>query len=424
VIRSDWLGDAASAALALVLGLMVWLVAQASAQPMDEVTLPAPGSVLLALELRDVPDGLAAFDPSVTRARVRLRGVPSGLATVREDDLSAWADLHDVVASPGRVRVAVHAACDGCVGTGVRVVRVIPAEITVRVEEATTKEVSVRAELTDGALAACREVDAEVQPAAVVLRGAASVIEQVSGVVARVSAIGSDTAEPSVAGVPVVAVDREGNEVTAVEAVPSSVSVGLGIVDRDTCAEVSVRPVYNEPPSGYYVAEISVSPRRVELRGDPDTLDEIRLEGVVLTEVIDISDSRQQMTTAAPLDLPTGVMPVGAHDTVTVTIGVSPFPGTRSVDLAVATVGVSAGLKVAAVSPAAVQVLLSGPLPALNELDPSALRATLDVTGLGPGAHRVRPRISLPTGIRARSTTPPDVDVRLEARGSRSGGGG
>ena len=167
-----------------------------------------------------------------------------------------------------------------------------------------------------------------------------------------------------------------------------------------------------------------MSPSRVELRGEPDTLDEIRLEGVVLTEVIDISDSRQQMTTAAPLDLPTGVMPVGPHDTVTVTLGVSPFPGTRSVDLAVATVGVSAGLKVAAVSPAAVQVLLSGPLPALNELDPSALRATLDVTGLGPGAHRVRPRISLPTGIRARSTTPADVDVRLEAMGSRSGGGG
>jgi hypothetical protein len=64
---------------------------------------------------------------------------------------------------------------------------------------------------------------------------------------------------------------------------------------------------------------------------------------------------------------------------------------------------------------------VSGPLPELDNLDVTALRATVDVTGLGAGTHRLRPGLELPSGLRIRSIAPAEVDVRLVSGQSESG---
>jgi YbbR domain-containing protein len=259
----------------------------------------------------------------------------------------------------------------------------------------------------------CRGVEASFEPATVTVSGTRSRVALVRRVVAEVSD-GNGAADDVTAGtVGVRPLTAEGVPVEDVVVVPSSVTAAITFVQLDTCADVAVLPVYTEPPSGYYVAGIDVSPDHIQLRGEPDRLAAYRLDAVVSTQAIDLSESRESVVRLTALDLPADLETVGAADGVTVTIRVSPVPGTRSIELPLEARDVSDGLAVESLSPSRVAVLLSGPMPILEGLDDAALRGLVSTLGLGAGTHRLAPRIELPPGIRVRSIAPSEVEVRL-----------
>jgi YbbR domain-containing protein len=270
--------------------------------------------------------------------------------------------------------------------------------------------------LIEGADAAeaCRGAAATFEPATVMVSGASSRVDAVAHAsVADPGTGGASGSRVELDSVPVLAVNEAGEPVSNVTVAPETVQAVVEVIELETCAQVAVLPVYNDPPAGYYVAGIEVEPDHIQLRGDPARLAAVREESVVLTGLIDISNSRSTVETRAQLDLPADVEPVDASEGVTVTILVSPFPGTRLIEVPVDTVGIPTGLAVDGVSPSRIQVLVSGPLPELDNLDVTALRGTVDVTGLAAGTHRLRPGLDLPAGLRVRSIAPAEVDVRL-----------
>ena len=60
-------------------------------------------------------------------------------------------------------------------------------------------------------------------------------------------------------------------------------------------------------------------------------------------------------------------------------------------------------------------VLLSGPLPVLNQVnaDIKLVRVLADVTGLEPGSHEVTPTLIVPEGLRS-TVVPSTIQVRIE----------
>jgi YbbR domain-containing protein len=66
-------------------------------------------------------------------------------------------------------------------------------------------------------------------------------------------------------------------------------------------------------------------------------------------------------------------------------------------------------------SPASVDVLLSGPLPVLNQVnaDPKLVRVVVDVTELGPGTFDLTPTLIVPEALKA-TVVPGTVQIRLE----------
>jgi hypothetical protein len=58
---------------------------------------------------------------------------------------------------------------------------------------------------------------------------------------------------------------------------------------------------------------------------------------------------------------------------------------------------------------------LSGPIPALEGLNPDDIFAILDLSGLLPGTHVVTPRIALPVGITEGGVLPETVEVVITA---------
>jgi hypothetical protein len=63
-----------------------------------------------------------------------------------------------------------------------------------------------------------------------------------------------------------------------------------------------------------------------------------------------------------------------------------------------------------------VDVILSGPLPALQELQPDDVQVILDLFGLGTGTHKVTPQVILPEGLglEVKSIVPDIVEVTIE----------
>ena len=60
-----------------------------------------------------------------------------------------------------------------------------------------------------------------------------------------------------------------------------------------------------------------------------------------------------------------------------------------------------------------VAVIVRGTVSALDALDPASLTPVLDVTGLGPGDHLVRPTLTLPAGVTQVTISPISVTVTI-----------
>jgi hypothetical protein len=65
-----------------------------------------------------------------------------------------------------------------------------------------------------------------------------------------------------------------------------------------------------------------------------------------------------------------------------------------------------------------VEVILSGPQPMLESLEPDDMFVILDLSGLLPGSHVVRPTVVLPPGIRREGILPETVEVVITADAS------
>ena len=60
-----------------------------------------------------------------------------------------------------------------------------------------------------------------------------------------------------------------------------------------------------------------------------------------------------------------------------------------------------------------VEVILSGPLPLLDTLEPDDVRVVLDLFGLTAGTHQIEPQIVVPEGVTAQSINPATVQVEI-----------
>jgi YbbR domain-containing protein len=66
------------------------------------------------------------------------------------------------------------------------------------------------------------------------------------------------------------------------------------------------------------------------------------------------------------------------------------------------------------ISPAQVDVLITGPLPLLNNLKPGGIRVSIDLTGLDLGTHQVTPVVDLlPSQVKVASINPVNVEVTI-----------
>jgi YbbR domain-containing protein len=208
-----------------------------------------------------------------------------------------------------------------------------------------------------------------------------------------------------------------GNKVQGLTLSPLTVTVSVAIERQVGYRDVTVRAVtQGAPAAGYWISNISVEPALVTVYGQQSVIES--LPGYLDTQPIDLQDATRDAIKRVALALPEGVLVLGegaGKEGILVQISIEPLLGGQTVRRELEIQNLRAGLTASA-SLTHVDIILSGPLPALQELKPEDVQAILDLFGLPPGIHKVTPKVILPEGLglEVKSIVPDIVEVTIE----------
>jgi len=163
--------------------------------------------------------------------------------------------------------------------------------------------------------------------------------------------------------------------------------------------------------NGYRLTNIFVSPVGVVVfSSNPELVN--NLPGYVETQPIDLSGKEDDFETLLELNLPSGIEVVG-DPKVLVQVSIAAIESSLAISLPVEVINLAPGLE-AVSSPATVNVILSGPVPVLNTLGPTDVRAVVDLTGYEAGVYQLIPQINiLPERVEKVSILPASVEITI-----------
>ena len=391
--------------MSFLLAIAVWVSAVLSEDP-NEVRLYPQAVKVEAVGL--APDLLVVSGlPAVVR--VSLRAPRSLWMQIIDDPASVRAQVNLSNVQPGVYTVPVQ------VSVAYRpseVVSVTPPRLEIAIDRQASKtmtvELNTRGEVAVGYYAAAPLV----QPYTVEVSGPESAVKQVSAVRAEVSIEGArETIKKEVA---LVAVNAEGKPVSGVKLSPSRATVTVAVRQLGGYRDVAVKVhLMGRIANGYRITNVTVSPPVVTVFSqEPQKVRD--LPGFVETEPLDISGATDDIDARLKLVLPEGISLVG-EDTVLVQVSIAAIETSVTMSLPVEVTGLSADLEVKELSPQLVDVILSGPLPVLESLQPSAVRVTVDVTDLAAGTYQLKPAVEvLNPQVQVESFLPVTVEVTLQ----------
>lgn len=400
--------------LALGLAFSLWLYVSVRENPNETTSYQG-----VPVEIENLAAGLVRVDrnglpstalPTIT---IRAEGSQTAMESLRQTDIRAFADLTGLTAGELSVPVNVVTTRSGLARL---TFTADPSLLAFRIEQEITRTVPLTVEVTGEVPFSFeqRAPQASVggQPVtSATVRGPESRVSQVTAVraTADVNRLTGNYDSPR----PLEPLDASGSLVAGVSVTPATVNLLVPIISSIGIKRVPIVPqTSGRPASGNLVTDIAVSPEFVTLTGSSGPLETVLR---VTTAPVDISGASGTITRTADLIIPLGVALLDTQpNTVEVRITTRPInqPFTVSLPVEVVATNIPAGL-LASVSPAIVQVELSGSAGQISTLTGATLQGTVDVSGLGPGSSAVTPTFNLPQGVTL--TNQPQVTITLRA---------
>ena len=397
-----------SLAWALILGLSVWIAAVTAADPDEVRTMASP--VALEVVGQDPSLVTTAELPKEVRLTVRAPQSVWDQLAASPDSVRAILDLSGVEAGEHRVSPQIQIEARPA-----RVVTVNPAAFSIRLEPLESRSLALQTTLSGQTAVGYQAGELKLEPQEVAVSGPAS----------RVSLATQARVVVSLAGIresidqdyPVEVLDQNNTVVPGVTIQPAAVHVTMPVIRQGGFRDMAVKVVVRgQVEAGYRLDSISVFPPVVTVySSDADLVS--RLPGVVETQPLELNSASSNLNLRVPLVLPGGVSVVG-QQTVLIQAGISPIQSSftlngQQVDIK----GLPDGME-AHVSPATVDVILSGPIPILDTLRPQDVQVIVDVTNLAPGSYQLTPTVQiLASNVDVESVNPGAVEVVLQLKG-------
>lgn len=397
-----WLIDNLSTfALAFILALFVWIVAIREVNPIVEEPFQGPVPITMVNQ----PPGSQITNNPVSAIEVVVRGPRQEIDSLTVDDFRAVIDLSTVPF--GGVRVPVKVVVDNPLVT---LVSQDTDQIYVELEEFRRLSLSVVPTIVGVPALGHVSGAPQVEPDTVTVEGPASVVDQVSAAMVRVSIEGErGTVRESVS---VRLRDANNRSVLGAEPVPPEVWVTIPITKSDEYAELLVTlNLTGTVATGYRLADFSVDPQKVTIFGSPEVVAE--LPGYISTEMVDISEAETDITQRVGLQVPDGVTLIDVKSVV-VDIDVEPVLTTSTFPWRPEIIGPDPGLT-ATVLPPTLNVSVIGPLALIDAFDPETdLSLTVNLNGLAAGSYQIEPdALSNLLGVEVDAILPAAVLVEI-----------
>jgi YbbR domain-containing protein len=388
------------ASLSIVLAFTMWIFVTDTQDPTRSGVLPFE----LPVEAVNVPGDLALAGSPVN-VRVRVEIAEDEWNSLSPADFESTVDLDGLQAGTYDLEVRVQTQT----GRGdLRVTEVNPETVPVELKSLFSKSVPVSVNVEEtpplGYEASIPEPDADT----VLVTGTQDRVTLVTQAVAGLNLSGRT--EDIMQAIRLEARDTRGFLVEGVTLEPSVINVMVKIEQTEFSRVLTISPsVVGSPAAGYDVVSISADPAVATVFGPQSFVGEA---ATIRTQPVDITGADEDVVLTVSLDLPADVSVSGAT-TVTVTIGIEPAEGRRTMGVTAVIVGLDAGLSVSG-APPFVEVVLLGELPTLQGLLPNDIAATINLAGLGAGEHEATVSVSAPADAEVVSVAPETTTITLE----------
>jgi YbbR domain-containing protein len=399
-----WLvGNLSTLVLAFALAVVVWVSSVVSDNPNIECETPNAVDLEIigqdpALELLgELPDRveIQLFAPLSVCEELQA----TGIGTAKIDLSGVTSGQHTVPIEPPLIDMEP-----------VRIVDYTPREVNLQLEQIVSETFVINLQVTGEVGLGFQAAPAVLDAYQVTVSGPRTQVDQVVQVQASLDLSGAR--ESVQRTVSLQALNEAGQPVPEVSVAPSRVLVTQPIVQLGRYRELAVQvKTTGQWASGYRLTSISVSPPTVTVFSEePDRVNE--LPGFVETEAIDLEGANDDITENVRLSLPEGVSLVG-RETVFVQVSIAAIEDNLIVALPIEVIGLSPELQVE-ISPEAVDVILFGPLPVLENLTSANVRVVVDLTGLTVGVWQVEPLVDiLPARVEEQGINPSVVEVNI-----------
>lgn len=355
----------------------------------------------VVLQVEGLPEDTTLAAPLPRTVSVDYEAAESQLPSIGISTFQAVISLTQVSTGVTRVPVAVTTT-----SAQVNVLGAVPAELDVSVAAIISKTLPVTVRVQDAdTLSTAYEISGQAvaRPAELSISGPEPSVNRVTTAETTISVANATSTVRDLQ--PVAALDEEGAVVSDVVLEPAEVEVTVVIRRRINARDVGVRAVTTgSPPEGFWLSGLTVAPASVTIQGNPATIAE--MGSFVDTVPVDLSEAVAELVVAAPLDIPADVQALDSSGEALTTVTVTALIAPRSGDLlTVRPVEIvnDRGDMTITLNPPDVELLLSGPLPTLNqiELEPSLVRVLIDARDLSPNrTAEVTPIVIAPEGIR------------------------
>ena len=391
-------------AIAFTLAVIVWISAVTASDPDVEKNFP----VEVPIEIIGQDPGLVPMGELAGSMNLTLKAPQSIFDQLVENPelIRVYADLSGLGAGAHEIPLQVQIDA-----RPVQVIESNPSSLSVTLEPLTTKIMDVQLQLIGEPAVGYQLGDPSINPNEVVISGPQSLVDEIVEV--RTQTNVSNARQDVDASFPLVPVNSKQQTVTGVNLNPGFVQIRVPIAQQGGYRDLAVKVmVTGQVASGYRLSNISVSPPVITTySSDPNLV--LTLPGFVETLPFDLNNADSNIETRLALVLPAGVSVVGEQN-VLVQAAVSPILSSVTIaDKAVELIGLNSRFS-AQISPPAVDVILSGPLPLLDKLTPEDVRVLLDLTGLGIGTHQMEPKVEiLIPDIEVESINPLAIEVTI-----------
>lgn len=387
------------AVLALLLSMALWVLVVNDQNP-ERIDTP---DIAIPVEVTRVPSGLVLMN-SLEPVRFRIRAPKDRWTGLRASSFRAYVDLSRLGPGIQAIPILVDAS-----DPLVRVLETIPSTASVRLEEILERSVPVKVNLVGNVPFGYVYGSPRVDPEVVVVSGPASLIQSIETASVEVRLEGI-TVEINAAFHP-TPLDSTGGTVRNVRLTPQAVKVRLPVEQQVSYKQVAVRAaIAGAVAPGYWMESVAVEPSSVTVVGDSKVLGKINY---LDTGVLNVNGASGNLVQDVRIITPEGVSMV-QQQTVRVRVAVSALQTSQVVRVAPRIAGVGPALRVFG-APAYMEVTLQGPAPIMQGLKVENLEVTLDLAGLGEGAHSLRPTVTTPPAVTVAALSPESVNLVLEA---------